>query len=64
MDGPKIRLLREEMGMSQRAIAAAAFLSANHLSAVERGERRLSPERAKRLAIILGVPLADIRKEA
>lgn len=41
---------------SQESVASQAGISQNHLSNIENGTRRPTPETAKKLAAVLGVP--------
>ena len=58
--GEVIRLLREERGLSLRALAARIGVSAPFLSDVERNRR--STDKLDLLARELGVELDDLRK--
>jgi ribosome-binding protein aMBF1 (putative translation factor) len=53
--GKAVRITREFAGLSQLALAARAGLAQGTLSAIESGKATLGAERAKRLALALGV---------
>ncbi len=55
--GERLRLLRERRGLSQRALAQAAGMSANALSQIERGNVSPSVGTLNRLAAALNVPI-------
>jgi transcriptional regulator with XRE-family HTH domain len=55
--GERLRILREQRGLSQRALAAASDLSPNALSQIERGNVSPSVSTLNRLAAALGVPI-------
>jgi len=52
-----LRVIRQRSGLSVSALAAVAGISQPHLSNIETGRRRASPEVALRLARALKVPL-------
>lgn len=56
--GVRLRRLREERGMSMRALAVASGLSANALSMIERGKTSPSVNTLNKLAHALGIPIA------
>lgn len=60
LDGPKVRRLREERGLSLRQLAALVPCSAGALSMIETGARRARPALAYRLAAELGTSVADL----
>ena len=55
-----VRVWREHRGLSGRALAQAAGISAAYLSQIERGARKPSVSVLRRLAQALGVTLDDI----
>lgn len=55
--GDRLHVLREQRGLSQRALAAASDLSPNALSQIERGNVSPSVSTLNRLAGALGVPI-------
>ena len=63
LDGPKVRRLREERGLSLRQLAALVPCSAGALSMIETGARGASPGMAYRLASELGTSVAELRTE-
>lgn len=58
--GPAIRALRLERGMTLDQLAAAAGISASHLSRLERGQAEPSFTVAAALAASIGVSLSDL----
>ena len=61
--GPKVRRVRRERGMTLEGLAAAAGISAAHLSRLESGERQPSLDGLLRLAFGLGVPFDELFEE-
>jgi transcriptional regulator with XRE-family HTH domain len=62
--GGRLRELRQERGMSMRALARASGLSANALSMIERGRTSPSVSTLYKLADAMGVPItAFFRQE-
>ena len=55
--GERLRMIREHRGLSQRALAQAAGMSANALSQIERGNVSPSLGTLNRLAAALNVPI-------
>ena len=55
-----LRAIRERSGMSLSQLARAADVSQPHLSNVEAGRRRPSPELTLRLADVLRVPVVAL----
>jgi transcriptional regulator with XRE-family HTH domain len=62
--GPRIRAIREQMGLSLRALAARSNLSANAISLIERGENSPTVSSLHLLATALGVRITDFFEEA
>jgi transcriptional regulator with XRE-family HTH domain len=58
--GERVRVLREEKGLSQEAMADAAGLHRTHISLIERGQRSVRLETVERLALALQVQPAEI----
>lgn len=57
---PALRAIRERSGYSVTALAEAAGIKQAHLSNIETGRRKASPEVALALATALKVPLPAI----
>jgi transcriptional regulator with XRE-family HTH domain len=55
--GLKIRAMRRQQGLSQRALAASCGLSFNAISKIERGESSPTVATLHRLAGALGIPI-------
>jgi transcriptional regulator with XRE-family HTH domain len=59
-----VKLIRESKGLTQRALAEAAGISAPFLYDLENGNRNAKPETWERIAGVLGCTIDDlIRKE-
>jgi transcriptional regulator with XRE-family HTH domain len=58
--GQKLRLVRQEKGVSQEKLAELAGLHRTYVSSVERGERNISLVNIEKLAKALSVPLAEL----
>jgi transcriptional regulator with XRE-family HTH domain len=61
--GDNMRRLRREQGISQEKLADLAGLHRTYVGSVERGERNISIDNMERLAIALGVTVADLVSE-
>lgn len=60
-----IKLIREAVGMTQKALADAANISAPFLFDLENGNRNAKPETWERIAAALGCSVSDLfEKEA
>lgn len=55
-----MRRIRKEKGLTQERVAEAAGLHPNYISSVERAERNISICNIERIAIALGVTMADL----
>lgn len=64
VDGPKIRMLRENLGLTAKELSNAAQISPSHLSLIERGRRNASPPVAAKLAGALLVAITELRPDA
>lgn len=58
--GTRIRQLRTERGWSQEAFADKVGLHRTYIGSIERGEQNLSLQNIERLAVTLGVSLAEL----
>ena len=61
--GRRIRVLREEQGLSLRALAGRSGLSQNAISLIERGENSPTVASLHALAQALGTPIADFFRD-
>lgn len=61
--GARIRTLRDQQGLSLRALAEACGLSINAISLIERGENSPTVSTLHRLATALKVPITDFFQE-
>ncbi|MCY1206797.1 transcriptional regulator, y4mF family [compost metagenome] len=55
-----MRRIRKEKGLTQERVAEAAGLHPNYVSSVERAERNISICNIERIAIALGVTMAEL----
>jgi transcriptional regulator with XRE-family HTH domain len=62
--GPRIRAIRERLGLSLRTLAERSNLSANAISLIERGENSPTVSSLHLLATALGVKITDFFEEA
>jgi len=60
--GARVRSVREQAGLSQEALAAAADLHRTYVGGVERGERNIGLLNLVSLARALGLPPAELLK--
>lgn len=58
-----LRKTREQLGMSQEALADAAGLHRTYVGSVERGERNISIDNIDRLAVALNVSPASLMEK-
>jgi len=58
--GSRIRQLRTEKGWSQEELADHASLHRTYIGSVERGEQNISLANIEKLAVTLGVSLAEL----
>jgi transcriptional regulator with XRE-family HTH domain len=58
--GVTIRLLRQQRGLSQEALAHLAAIDRSYMSGIERGRRNLSVLNMARIAGALRVPLSEL----
>lgn len=61
--GEHVRVLREQLGVSQEALAAEAGIHRTYMGGVERGERNICLKNIVRLAKALGVPTRELFSE-
>ncbi len=62
--GAVVRQRREELGLSQEALAAKADIHRTYVSSIERGKVRVGLDIAKKVADGLGIPLSELIAEA
>ena len=62
--GPRIRTIREQRGLSLRALAERCNLSINAISLIERGENSPTVSSLHMLATALGVKITDFSEDA
>lgn len=62
-EGAAVRALRLAYGWQLSKFATAAGMTHGHLANIESGRKRLTPQAARRIADVLGVPLAAITTE-
>lgn len=60
--GAVIQTIREEKGLSQEVVSGLAGIGRTHLSAIERGQRKPTPETFFRLAEALDMPPSELMK--
>ena len=58
--GERVRSLRHSSGLSQDALADVCGLARTYVGGIERGERNPSLRNIARLALALGVSLAEL----
>ena len=58
--GKRLRAVREKAGISQEKLAELAGLHRTYVSTVERGKKNISLLNIERLAVALGVRMADL----
>lgn len=58
-----MRRIRLEKSLTQEQVAEAAGLHPNYISSVERGQRNISIRNIERIAIALGVTMAELVAE-
>lgn len=58
--GITIRVLRQQRGLSQEALANLAHIDRSYMSGIERGRRNISLLNMARIATALRVPLTDL----
>jgi transcriptional regulator with XRE-family HTH domain len=56
----RLRDLRQSCGLSQQAVAAAAGISAAYYGALERGDKRINADTARRLSVPLRCAVGDL----
>ena len=62
LNGPRLRRLRENLGLSQVEAAMEIGISRSMLSALETGSRRASPKIARMVANRHGLEIKQIRR--
>jgi len=58
--GKRLKVAREEAGLSQVKLAKMAGLGANYYATVERGERNISYEKLQKILKVLKIKTLDI----
>ena len=58
--GLKIRIIREERGLSQEELAALADLHRAYFGQIERGEKNIGLKNLEKIAIALGADIKDL----
>lgn len=58
--GATIKALREAYGWQVGKFAIAVGMTHGHLSNIEAGRKRATPEKLRKIADVLGVPLAAL----
>lgn len=61
--GATIKALREAYGWQVSKFAIAVGMTHGHLSNIEAGRKRATPEKLRKIADVLGVPLAALTTE-
>lgn len=59
----RIKSIRENKGVSQKALADAACISAPFLFDLENGNRNAKPETLERIAYALGCTVSDLKAD-
>jgi transcriptional regulator with XRE-family HTH domain len=62
--GGVVRRRREQLGLSQEALADRAGIHRTYVSSIELGKVRIGLEVAKKVADGLGIPLSELITEA
>lgn len=62
--GASIRAFRRAYGMTEQQLADATGIGRRYLAYIEKGERHVNLMRCRKIADVLGVPLAAITVEA
>lgn len=62
--GLRLRMLREQAGLSQEELANLAAVHRTYVSSVERGQRNISLANIQALADALGVPVEQMFMDA
>ncbi|PTW45674.1 helix-turn-helix domain-containing protein [Rhodovulum kholense] len=58
-----ITALIEKSGLSRKQVCERSGVSRSMLSLIESGKRQVSPERAQKLAAVLGVTVEELRPD-
>lgn len=59
-----LRELRENAGLTQQGLGRAAGLTQHCISQLETGKRRGTPPTLKKIALVLGVTVRDLRRSS
>ncbi len=62
--GEAMRAVRKEQGYSQEKLAARVGLDRSHYGAIERGEYKISVDKAERIAGGLDMKLSELLRRA
>jgi len=60
--GKNIKRIREKANLTQAEVAKKAGINVNYFAVIERGEVTTSSEKLTKIAVALGVSVADITK--
>ena len=58
--GKKIRLIREQKGLSQESVALASGIDRSYFGGIERGEHNVAVINLEKIAIALDIKIKDL----
>lgn len=58
--GQRVRILRQEMGLSQEQFALRADMDRTYLAGIENGKRNITVKMAQKLADTFGITLSEL----